>query len=421
MDILLITNTFPFGKGETFISNEIPFLSAAFDTVYILPLKGNAATDYTQARPLPENCKVLIPQNRSIIDIRKPSWRNIPALIGLLCKAGFAELRTWKTALLFLSPRNFIVTGMRLNRALEYEKEFARIIGTVNTGNTLVYSYWVDSWLVGLFRLREKRKLNFLVVARAHRGDLYHEAGTIGYQTHRKYLWKRLDYLYPISKMGYDYLLNLYPELRSRMKTFYLGVKDYHQLSPYVKRNAYTVVSCSNLIPVKRVHLIIEMLHLIAPHLNVNWVHIGGGQLAEELQRQAKQLSPNIVCTFKGHMDPQNIMKFYLETQIDLFLNVSESEGIPVSIMEVISVGIPVMVTDAGGTREVMHSDFGYLLPKDFKPAEAAAILERHFSRSEEEIKSMRRRAYEYFRENFCDEKNYQEFIREIKAVHSSR
>jgi glycosyltransferase involved in cell wall biosynthesis len=49
----------------------------------------------------------------------------------------------------------------------------------------------------------------------------------------------------------------------------------------------------------------------------------------------------------------------------DVFINVSSSEGVPVSIMEAMSFGIPAIATDAGGNREIVNSSSGFLIPVD--------------------------------------------------------
>ncbi|NMC40567.1 MAG: glycosyltransferase, partial [Bacteroidales bacterium] len=58
------------------------------------------------------------------------------------------------------------------------------------------------------------------------------------------------------------------------------------------------------------------------------------------------------------------------------FINVSSSEGVPVSVMEALSFGIPVIATDAGGTSEIVNNTNGRLIPVDFDPKDLAAIIE---------------------------------------------
>ena len=50
--LIFFTESFPYGKGESFIENEIEYLSREFDRIYILP-----KTSSTQEqRSLPANC-----------------------------------------------------------------------------------------------------------------------------------------------------------------------------------------------------------------------------------------------------------------------------------------------------------------------------------------------------------------------------
>lgn len=49
--LIFFTESFPYGKGESFIENEIEYLSREFDRIYILP-----KTSSTQEqRSLPAN------------------------------------------------------------------------------------------------------------------------------------------------------------------------------------------------------------------------------------------------------------------------------------------------------------------------------------------------------------------------------
>ena len=64
-------------------------------------------------------------------------------------------------------------------------------------------------------------------------------------------------------------------------------------------------------------------------------------------------------------MSNQQIIDFYAKTPLDLFINVSESEGIPVSIMEAMSFGIPAIATNVGGTNEIVNQKNGYLIDSE--------------------------------------------------------
>ena len=55
----------------------------------------------------------------------------------------------------------------------------------------------------------------------------------------------------------------------------------------------------------------------------------------------------------------------------------SETEGIPVSIMEAQSYGIPVIATNVGGTSEIVHDGInGVLLSRNFDTADLLNAIE---------------------------------------------
>ena len=67
-----------------------------------------------------------------------------------------------------------------------------------------------------------------------------------------------------------------------------------------------------------------------------------------------------------GFQDNEKIMDFYRNNPIDIFINVSTNEGVPVSIMEAISFGIPIIATNVGGTNEIVINNItGWLVDKD--------------------------------------------------------
>jgi glycosyltransferase involved in cell wall biosynthesis len=73
----------------------------------------------------------------------------------------------------------------------------------------------------------------------------------------------------------------------------------------------------------------------------------------------------NISFQLMGNVKNEEIQKYYSLNQVDLFINVSEYEGIPISIMEAMAYGIPCLATNVGGVREIVNDDNGFLLNKD--------------------------------------------------------
>ena len=184
-----------------------------------------------------------------------------------------------------------------------------------------------------------------------------------------------------------------------------LGVYD-RGLNPISTSRVIRIVSVSNLIPLKRVHLILEALELIETK-NIEWFHFGDGPLFHTIEKQSKSLRNNIGVKLMKWVPNSVILDFYLNNHIDLFINVSETEGVPVSIMEAFSFGIPCFATNVGGTAEIVNKTNGCLVDKDFKINELSEFITNI---RELKLKNdLRLNARSTF-EKFCDaEKNYNE------------
>jgi len=107
--------------------------------------------------------------------------------------------------------------------------------------------------------------------------DLYENNGKPNYLPSRKFCLKYTDYIFPVSKVGEAYLKNIYPSYKEKIFSQYLGTKDFG-LNPFLPNPSHMhIVSCSSIIEVKRVNLIIEILKHFK--ISVLWTHIGDGSL----------------------------------------------------------------------------------------------------------------------------------------------
>ncbi len=99
------------------------------------------------------------------------------------------------------------------------------------------------------------------------------------------------------------------------------------------------------------------------------------GPLLDDVRALASTLSSNVSVRFLGYTPNDQVLGYYRHHPVDVFVNVSESEGVPVSIMEALSFGVPCVATDVGGVRELLYPEFGYLLPAHFEIPDLAAVL----------------------------------------------
>lgn len=215
-----------------------------------------------------------------------------------------------------------------------------------------------------------------------------------------------MDPLCPISLDGVAYIKERFPHCKLRLSR--LGTMD-HGLCNAEKGDVVTVASCSNLVDVKRVDLLIQGLALC--DRPVRWYHFGDGPLMDSLKQQAASLPPHIQWQFMGSVPNGELMAFYKNTYVDAFLNVSSSEGIPVSVMEALSFGIPAIATDVGGTHEIVTDGHnGLLLPADPAPA---AIAEAIFRLADEQKIPYRANARTVWADRCDAAANYAQFYQD--------
>ena len=245
-------------------------------------------------------------------------------------------------------------------------------------------------------------------MVRFHNSDLY-EGVAFEYIPFRKFIFPAISCFVPISDHGKDYLYSKYPQLIDEHKVIVsrLGVVDngVNNISN-ADSSIFHLVSCSNIKEIKRIDLIIRALQKI--EFSVHWTHFGSGHLMNKMQELAQNLPNNIQVTWKGHQPNQEVIKFYQTHHVDLFINVSTSEGIPVSIMEALSFGIPTLATNVGGVSEIINEKNGILLSVNIDEAILSSKI-NEFALSDNTKK--RKYARQYWLDNYSADKNYNEFV----------
>jgi glycosyltransferase involved in cell wall biosynthesis len=398
-DLCLFTTFYPYGKFEAYLHNEIKYLSEAFNHVYIFHLKKEG-----ELRNLPPNVTPVwlseLEEEKSSKSILLSNFRSIN---GIMLSDFFSApkgkyLKNMRSTLSLL-----IAQYKRANTLKIWLKEH-------NENEKVFYSNWFIGWATVLGILKKKGLVSEFI-CRAHGYDLYTERHATGFIPFRKFQLKTVKQVFCISKNGQQYLKDRYPKYKNKFKQSYLGVFDLGN-NPF-DGTKFRVLSCSNFAAVKRMHLIVKTLKHLS--FEVEWVHFGSGELQEEIEQQTKELPANITHQFMGRVSTAELMEYYRKEPIHLFINLSSSEGVPVSIMEVMSFGIPSLATDVGGTSEIVNNENGYLLPADFKP-EAAAEIIKTFKDGDRNTTEFRQKVKASWNENFNAEENYKEFIGALKS-----
>ena len=114
------------------------------------------------------------------------------------------------------------------------------------------------------------------------------------------------------------------------------------------------------LVPIKGLDLFLDVAAVLRRHTPaVRFSILGDGPLRGELGRQAARLGLTDCIEFVApRPDP-----FGYYGSLDLYLNTSVHEGLPLSIVEAMACGTPVVSAAVGGIPEIVtHGEHGFLV-----------------------------------------------------------
>ncbi|MBI3948855.1 MAG: glycosyltransferase [Acidobacteria bacterium] len=127
------------------------------------------------------------------------------------------------------------------------------------------------------------------------------------------------------------------------------------------------------LTPQKAHHIFLEAAALVKKSCErIKFIIVGDGELRQELERRAQQLGLNEEVLFTGYCrDVPRLLSVF-----DIFVLSSEFEGLPLSILEAMAAGRPIVATRVDGVPEaVVEGETGLLVPPRDPAALATAIL----------------------------------------------
>jgi glycosyltransferase involved in cell wall biosynthesis len=399
--LVLLTAAYPFGnKWEVFLEAELRILAHRFGRIIVLPSSSDK-----HVRALPPGVRyetVLADISRS--EIARELLRSPGIAFAQYGRAIFEEKSPG--AYLRHPVPYFGVVGLNL---LKYRalKEF---VDREGLQEALFYDYWLSNSTIALSRLRRQGLIR-RAVARAHGFDLYDEQSELGSVPFRAFNVASLDRIFAVSDNGLGYLSARYPRARTKLLVSRLGVESHDSTNASGALDLPLIVSCGGLLPVKRVEAVPEVLGRIGRPLR--WVHFGDGPTRGEVERVARSLPEHVIWHLAGHVDRAEVLDYYKSHKVDLLISLSQSEGIPVSMMEAISFGVPVLATAVGGVPEIVNAATGTVVALNENLdaiARKARLLLDGAGPSRDEIIA-------FFKSNFDAQRNFTEFAELLMAV----
>lgn len=400
--LVLLTASYPLGSGEEFLSAELEEASG-FDRILVCPCSPKPGSTRTRDLPAGAECRPVQRKNGGAAGYLPALFLpGVPAELLRLPGMGRPTAGRAHELLYFAKNAREIYRGLK------------RMEGVAEADEAVVYSYWFyDAAFAGVLYARwlRRKRVRAVSVSRAHGFDIHRERAKYGYLPMRSFLFAHIDRIYPCSQDGARCLAEESPRHASRLRVSYLGTRDCGTAA--CRREPFHAASCSYLVPVKRLSLIAEALR--EADFPLLWTHIGSGPLEQELRERAQGLPPQVQAEFLGQMENAKIPEYYKENGVSVFLNVSSSEGLPVSVMEACSCGVPVIATDVGGTGEIVKDGVnGFLLPRDFSPRELLDKLRLLCSMSGEEYARLCENSRRIWEEKFSARENFRRFYEVI-------
>lgn len=357
MDKIVI---FPGNISSNFFTNELPYIKKHFEIALVIA--------YTEPQETIQN---IISEHRLPVKLIKD--KNLKVFFTgyfwkwLFCKNTRSEIKSHVKGKYALQKFFYILYyGCFCAQCCQI---LDKIINTTEEKETLyLYSYWLSrsAYAASYYRMMHFDDSRIKqVVSRAHRYDLYENRNQYQYLPFRRTINQYLNVISFIADDGKDYFNKQYSFSGegARKQVIHLGTYNKNGITKKIyPKDTICLISCSVVRRVKRLDLIIELVAQLND--NVHWIHIGAGDLFDEIKMLAQKKLPSHKYSFIGQVSNDQILEQFDKYDADFFINLSDSEGIPVSIMEAMSYGLPCIGRDVGGMNEIITSNTGLLLQK---------------------------------------------------------
>lgn len=401
----------PGSLDSPFIKNELPILGNKFDKICFFSYPDDKEKCDEIARKYNIEYEFVKYKICSLHLIKK-LWK------WFRCSHVQAEIRSIN----LFSPQSLKKIGYVLWYGLFAVQAYEAVEKEINgfNGDIYLYSYWLSrpAYTISLFNLDRNTNIR-KIFSRAHGYDLYENRNNIKYLPFRSFIDENIDLIAFISEQGREYYLNQRNRHgKARCQVSYLGTYDVCIRKEIVPKDMIVIVSCSAVAQVKRLDLIIDVIESLGNYYKVKWIHYGEGDLEEKILNYAKKKLDSNNYVFKGYFDNKDLLKDYIKEDIDFLINMSDSEGLPVSIMEAMSIGVPVIARQVGGIEEIVHESNGCLLKEtgsfEVKKEQIKDFVKIRLENIEL-YKEYSKNAFIKWKEDFSAESNYNKFFEGIQ------
>lgn len=360
--VAYITANTPFGIGEEFIINEINALKKLNAGLLILPRDRPSQLFHRKAEPLTMNTLTA-------------SWFDFGVALRLL-KALFLNPFSLIRILsdIFIQTRNpaIALKNLAVLPKAVYLSESVR-----KASVTHLHAHWGTTTSTMAYIISILTGIPWSLTL--HRGDIK-ENNMLKVKVNAA-MFTRC-----ISENGKRMVLNIVGKgYENKIVVIPMGVESDELPNDISTRNVPFVIAVpASLLPVKGHKYMIETCALLKKHgmLDFRCYFFGLGYLRNELMTHIEKAGLIDCILMPGQIPNEELMELYKTRKVDLVVLPSintedgDHEGVPVSLMEAMAHGIPVISTNTGGVSELIGDGSGIMIEEKNSEALADAILE---------------------------------------------
>ncbi|WP_258541257.1 glycosyltransferase [Parvicella tangerina] len=414
-----MTKKFPFGHQEAYLFAELAILKQQFDKIVIIP-HDEFEYDHSKNRVHGEDKVVIFEVNRQL---KKTSiatkWQALKTA------------KKWYKIDLNKRVKKDEVVQHKLQYSIQMKHAFAQAEAVrkfledefEDLHQIVLYNYWLHRGVLLSARLKQlviDREV--AIVSRAHSYDIYHDHWFDMFKEANPkflpFLYFKLnvvDKIFTISDHGKRFIKEEYKVPTEKIEVARLGVTDYAKANEQSRdQSELLIMTCSWVTNLKRIYLMPEIIANIDK--KVRWVHFGSGHddNLQKLYTEIDKYNLRDSCEVKGVVPHRDIIDFYRSNYVDLFLNLSTVEGIPVALMEAACFGVPLVATNTVGNPEIVNNENGIVVPVDFNRENLAKMINELFA-DDMQVRRKRAASRKTFEEFYHAEKNYSNFAGKLK------
>ncbi len=362
--IVFITSSFPYGKSEVWAINEINSLMDLGNDITIIPRSGQGKIINQDAIKFSSN----------LIDL---PYINFKIFIIFLRSIAFNPLNFLKLLIGIVKQSNTIIDFVKAIIVMPKSIFSAKLLH--GEGINHVHSLSTTSAAVMAYIISSNLEVPWSYTL--------HSSSVLNSKYKRSFLFQSqsASKCRTISKIIANDLSNFIgPSLSKKVSTVHLGVDTQGYIKEKININDPLIIATPAELKEHKGHVYAIKAAKKLIDIGVNnfkWYFFGSGPLLNVLQEKVKELNLINHCYFPGNIDHQELLNKYKIHEVDIVISSSISipdvfEGIPVSLMEAMSYGIPVIATDSGGTKELVDGQSGILVKQNDPNAILSGIID---------------------------------------------